>query len=125
MNSCAPLSGFEHPGPLGNSGLFGRTTGTGCLDSQGNGFTVHYMYHNWAELRPGTKAYFETGLCAFHLGGRTPTERQPAEGKCRGQVLGAPALVGHEHGQFVQPAWLWRCGKQPELVPYINPYSIQ
>jgi hypothetical protein len=114
VNNCAPFSGFElgaigmpDPGPGG-----GRITGSGCIDSQGNTFTYHYVYNNAAPIRPDLEGYFESGLCVFEMKGFTPTIERPASGRCRGMVLSGPTLPNHVHKPFVQPAFLWRCGNQ-------------
>ena len=60
-NTCKPFNGVEQ------GGLFGGVTGTGCVDSQGNTFILHYAYHN---CLPNTRAggsYFESGFCRFFL----------------------------------------------------------
>ena len=88
QNTCAPLVGFEFTEEKFNPGAGGRVTGSGCIDSQGNTFTYHYVYHNAIDVFPNTKGYFETAVCSFELRASTPTLKQPAYGKCRGTALG-------------------------------------
>jgi hypothetical protein len=84
-NTCKPFNGVEQ------GGLFGGVTGTGCVDSQGNTFILHYTYHN---CLPNTRAggsYFESGFCRFFL-----KEDFPKPGFCRGTIVnsGQPGQYG-------------------------------
>jgi hypothetical protein len=77
-NTCKPFNGIE------DGGLFGGVTGTGCIDSQGNTFILHYSYHS---CLPNTRAggsYFESGFCRFFL-----KEDFPIPGYCRGTIVSA------------------------------------
>jgi hypothetical protein len=119
-NTCAPVAGFEDIGFIqpyeGSAG--GRITGSGCLDPDGRSFSYHYLYHNAVPLRFGSGWYFETGVCHFDVRQGPPTKDKPAEGYCRGQVLGAPTPAGHQHDGFLLKAWLWNCDV---TVPYFGP----
>jgi hypothetical protein len=111
VNNCVPLNGAEV------GGLRGAVTGTGCIDSLGNYFIYHYIYHNDDQPRwsPGLQAYFETGLCRFKLGdfggkgGRLT-------GDCRGTVLTNPSPPGGS-GAFQAKGTLWACDSPASDVP--------
>jgi hypothetical protein len=107
VNNCVPLNGFESAKSFS---LGGMVTGTGCVDSQGNSFIYHYVYHNQYGLERWFQGYFETGVCRFPLGHGEGTVggHKGILGDCRGTAISSPPGTA---GTFPAQAVLWFCNE--------------
>jgi hypothetical protein len=117
VNTCEPLNGVEE------NGLGGMVTGTGCVDSLGNSFLYHYVYHNQYRPRwdPKLLGYFETGVCRFKLGDFSGIGGR-LTGDCRGTVLTNPSPPGGS-ATFHATGELWACNPPDSNVPPGGPPS--
>jgi hypothetical protein len=113
INNCVPLNGFESGSPTG--GMF---TGTGCVDSLGNSFIYHYVYHNQYALTHWFVGYFETGVCRFPLGKNEGSlgGHKGILGDCRGTFTSTPpGSTTATSGSFPAQAVLWFCNGENVL----------